>query len=138
MQDRYNGTYGGIFQDNPISIAAIEAPAGLMFCADGGQSPKTAWDPEQIVTQYGGLALDSTTNPKYVYAVGGYPQGALFGRHTNGLNNVFFDGHAKFLRLTELIKSTYDSSANACIYPYFSIKDVSGYPACGAGQNPLQ
>jgi prepilin-type N-terminal cleavage/methylation domain-containing protein/prepilin-type processing-associated H-X9-DG protein len=134
----YDGRYGGIFQDHPISIAAVEAPAGLMFCADGGQSPVTAWDPEQIVTRYAGLGLDNPTNPKYAYALGTYSQGALFGRHNQGANNVFFDGHAKFLRLTNLIQSEYDSSVNACIYQYFSIKDVSGFPACGPGQSPLE
>lgn len=134
----YNSTYGAIFQDSPISLAGVEAPAGLMFCADGGQSPKTAWDPEQIVTQYGGLGLDTPTDATYAYAVGGYPQGALYARHNKGLNNVFFDGHSKWLKLTNLISSNYDSSVNACIYRYFSIKDVSGYPNCGAGQNPLQ
>ena len=134
----YDSRYGAIFQDSPISIAAIEAPAGLVFCADGGQSPKTAWDPEQIVTQYAGIALDSQTNPKYAYAVGQYSQGALFGRHAQQTNNIFFDGHAKSLNLTNLIQSRYDASVKGCIYQYLSTKDVSGLPACGAGQNPLE
>jgi prepilin-type N-terminal cleavage/methylation domain-containing protein/prepilin-type processing-associated H-X9-DG protein len=134
----YDSRYGGIFQDNPISLAAIDAPAGLMFCADGGQWPQMAWDPEQIVSRGAGLTVDSKTDPSYAFAAGTYSQGALFARHNKGLNNVFFDGHAKALRLMELIKSNYDSSVNGCIYPYFSIKDVTSYPACSGNQAPLE
>ncbi len=135
----YDSRYGAIFQSpSPISIAGIQAPAGLMFCADGGQSPHTAWDPEQIVTQYAGITLDSPTNPTYAYAVGQYSQGALFARHNQGLNNVFFDGHAKWLKVTELIRLRYDAGVNACIYQYLTTQDVSGYPNCGGGQKPLE
>ncbi len=134
----YNSTYGAIFQSNPISIAAIEAPSGLMFCADGGQSPLTAWDPEQIVTQYAGMAINTASNPHFAYAIGQYSQGALYGRHNEGLNNVFFDGHAKWMRLSQLLVSKYDPSVNACIYQYFTIKDMTSYNACGAGQKPLE
>ncbi len=135
----YDSRYGGIFQDpSPISIAAIQAPAGLMFCADGGQSPNTAWDPEQIVTQYQGITINHTNNPPYAMAVGTYSQGALFARHNGGLNNVFFDGHSKWMRLSALTVSKYDSSANGCVYQYFSTKDVSGYPACTGSEKPVE
>ena len=134
----YDTRYGGIFQDTPIALAAVEAPAGLVFCADGGQSPKTAWDPEQIVSQGAGIALDATTNPKYAYAIGQYSQGAFFGRHGQQTNNIFFDGHSKSLQLSALIQSRYDDSVKGCIYQYLSTKDVSGLPVCGAGQSPLE
>ncbi len=133
----YDSRYGAIFQDSPISLAAIDAPAGLMFCADGGQSPRTAWDPEQIVTQWAGIALDNPTDPLYAYAIGQYSQGALFARHNKGLNNVFFDGHAKFMKLQALIQARWDASVNGCIYQWLSTKDVSGYPDC-AGRAPLE
>jgi prepilin-type N-terminal cleavage/methylation domain-containing protein/prepilin-type processing-associated H-X9-DG protein len=130
--------YGELFQSpTPATIASIDAPAGLIFCSDGGQSPRTAWDPEQIVTQNGGLAIDKTGSVPYIYAVGGYPQGALYGRHTQGLNNVFFDGHAKFMQLNAVLTSEYDASVNGCIYQYLSKIDVSGYPACGS-HSPYQ
>jgi len=134
----YDSTYGGIFQDSPISLAAVDASSGLVFCSDGGQSTRTAWDPEQIVTQGAGIAVDPTGSVPYAYAIGTYSQGALFGRHMQGLNNVFFDGHSKALRLNELVRSKYDASVGACIYQYFSKKDVSGYPDCAAGQKPLE
>lgn len=134
----YDSRYGELFQSpTPASIAAIEAPAGLVFCADGGQSPRTAWDPEQIVTQWAGLAVDNTGSVPYIYAVGTYSQGALYGRHNRGLNNVFFDGHAKFLQVNTLMTSEFDSSANGCVYQYFSTRDVSGYPACAGGEKPV-
>ncbi len=133
----YDARYGGIFQDSPISLAKIDSPTDLIFCADGGQSPLTAWDPEQIVTQWAGLTLDNPTNPTYAYAVGQYTQGAIFGRHMGGANNVFFDGHAKWMKLTRIISSKFDASANGCIYQYLSTKDVSGYPDCATGQNPV-
>jgi len=133
----YDPRYGELFQSpTPASIAAIEAPAGLVFCADGGQSPRTAWDPEQIVTQWAGLAVDNTGGAPYVYAVGQYSQGALYGRHNRGMNNVFFDSHAKFLQVNTLVTSRFDAGANGCVYQYLSTKDVSGYPAC-SGQPPV-
>lgn len=135
----YNSTYGGIFQSpSPDSIAAFDSPAQLIFCADGGQSPITAWDPEQIVTQYVGMAINTTNNPPYLYAVGTYSQGAIFGRHMGGANTVFFDGHSKWLTLGALSQSNYDSSVNGCIYHYFSIKDVTGDPACSGSEKPLE
>jgi prepilin-type N-terminal cleavage/methylation domain-containing protein/prepilin-type processing-associated H-X9-DG protein len=135
-----NSTYGGIFQPGfgPISIAAMDAPASLMFCADGGQSPRTAWDPEQQVNQGGGLGVDTTGSSPYAYALGSpYPQGSWYARHQLGLNNVFFDGHAKWMRLDALLTSKYESGVNACIYQYLSIKDVSGDPGCGS-HSPLE
>jgi len=132
----YDSRYGGIFQDQPISLAKIQNVSNLIFCADGGQAPTTAWDPEQIVTQWSGMAI-STTKIPYVYAVGQYSQGALFARHNGGLNNVFFDGHAKWMKLDREISSKYDTSTSGCIYTYFSTKDVSGYQDCAAGQKPL-
>lgn len=134
----YNGTYGELFQSpTPASIAKIDAPAGLVFCADGGQSPRTAWDPEQMVQQGGGLLVDKTGSVPYVYAGGSiYPQGAWYARHSLGLNNVFFDSHAKFLKLDALITSKYEASDGGCVYQFLSTKDVSGDPPCG-GQNPV-
>jgi prepilin-type N-terminal cleavage/methylation domain-containing protein len=133
----YVAGYGELFQSpSPASIAAIDAPAGLMFCADGGQSPRTAWDPEQIVQQGSGMAIDKTGSVPYVYAIGQYSQGALYGRHLQGLNNVFFDGHSKFLRLDALVTSKFDASVNGCVYQYFSTKDVSSLPGC-SGQAPI-
>jgi prepilin-type N-terminal cleavage/methylation domain-containing protein len=132
-------TYGSIFEHStgagPISIAAVDAPSNLLFCSDGGQSPRTAWDPEQIVNQGAGLAEDSTGAAPFIYAVGTYSQGALYARHTLGLNNIFFDSHAKWLRMDAVIASNFDASVNGCIYQRFSTKDVSGLPNC-AGQNP--
>jgi prepilin-type N-terminal cleavage/methylation domain-containing protein/prepilin-type processing-associated H-X9-DG protein len=135
----YDGTYGAVFQSpSPASMAAIDAPAGFVFCADGGQWPGMAWDPEQIVSQGGGITYDNPSDPNYAMAVGTYSQGALYGRHNKGGNSVFFDGHAKFLKLKELTKSVYDDSVKGCIYPYLSKKDVSGLPACQPGQTPLE
>jgi prepilin-type N-terminal cleavage/methylation domain-containing protein/prepilin-type processing-associated H-X9-DG protein len=135
----YDNTYGSLFEKTaPASLAGIEAVAGTVFCADGGQWPNMAWDPEQIVARGQGITYDNLSDPNYAYAAGDYSQGALYGRHNKGGNSVFFDGHAKFLKLKELTKSVYDASVDACIYPYLSKKDVSGLPACADGQKPLQ
>ena len=134
----YDQTYGGIFQDNPISFSSVDSVSQLIFCADGGQSPKTAWDPEQMVTQYGGLAIDTSGGVKYLYANGAYPQGAFFARHNNGMNNVFFDCHAKFMPITKVADARRDPAVNKCIYTYLSIKDVSGGKACAIGEDPYQ
>jgi len=134
----YDSRYGAIFQDTPVSVAKFQAPAGLIFCADGGNTPTTNWDPEQMVTQWGGIAINATNNPPFANAVGGYPQGGFIARHNGGLNCVFFDGHAKWLRLEQAVKSKYDASVSGCIYQYLSTKDVSGLPDCAAGQTPLE
>jgi len=135
----YDATNGAVFQSpTPDSLASLQMPSSLVFCADGGQAPTTAWDPEQIVSQGAGIEFDSATKPTNAHAVGQYSQGAFFGRHLGGGKTVFFDGHAKFLRLTELTKSVYDAKAGGCIYSYLSKADTSAMPACAAGQKPLE
>jgi len=135
----YDSKYGAIFQDSPISFTSVDSVAQLIFCADGGQSPDTAWDPEQIVTQYEGLTIRSSGGVKYLTAKGTYAQGALFARHNNGMNNTFFDCHSKFMPITKVADARHDASAGGkCIYTYFSTKDVSGGTACGIEENPYQ
>lgn len=136
----YVSTYGALFQDTPVTFSAIDSVSGLVFCSDGGQAKETAWDPEQIVTQWGGLKKVTNNGVPYLLAVGSYPQGALFARHNGGMNNVFFDCHAKSMKIDALMTSKYDASytdssnTGLCVYQYFSKKDVSGLPSC-SGQN---
>lgn len=132
----YVPEYGGLFQDTPVSFSSIEAVAGLIFCADGGQAPETKWDPEQIVTQWAGLEKKKSGGVSYIVAKTGSPQGAFFGRHSDGTNAVFFDCHAKVTKLDAILTAKFDSSyttggrSGLCVYQYLSKKDVSGMPAC--------
>ncbi len=127
----YVPAYGALFQDSPVSFTDIETIAGTIFCADGGQYADMAWDPEQIVTQWEGLRIyNPNTAGAYVRAVGTYSQGALFGRHNNGMNAVYFDCHAKFTKLTEVTQSYYVAADDLCVYKALSKKEVSNYPAC--------
>ena len=131
----YVPAYGALFQDSPVSFTELEAVAGTIFCADGGQYADMAWDPEQIVTQWEGLRIYNVNSAApYIRAVGTYSQGAIFGRHSSGANAVFFDCHAKFAKLTEIMKSHYVAADDLCVYQYLSKKDVTSYPSCSAGQ----
>jgi len=142
----YDAKHGSLFEKtSPASLASLEMPSSLIFCADGGNGPKdssgnsmTAWDPEQIVQQGQGMIVNTTAAVPYAGAKGQYSQGFLWARHQGGLNSVFFDGHAKFMRLPEVTKSVYDSSAKGCVYSYFSKADTSSYAACASGQAPLE
>ena len=106
----YNNTsLGAIFErtnNGPSGIAAVEDPAGTVFCCDA-----LNWPGEfQFVNitpafaDWNGYPLFSTQQSDYI------------GRHMSGYNCAFLDGHAKWLKGEELTKTS--AAGN---YRYFTI-----------------
>jgi len=84
-------------------LASVANPAGTIWAADGNGSYQIAIE---------NVAQD----PKVVAKAGGYDyvswqgkfeanrqEGALVGRHQGSINSIYCDGHAKNLRLTDLV-----------------------------------
>ncbi len=126
----------GAFQNGATKgMTAIQAPASFAFVFDGGNGPESQGWYYQFIGWGGGFSLNMDGQTP-VLETNGYDQGDIFGRHTGAANVSFCDGHAKSLKLTELGKSSYDSSAQGCVYNYLSSVDESGNPLCGPSQSP--
>lgn len=101
---------GAIFErggSGPSPIAAVQDPAGTVFCADALNWP-------------GEFQFVNVPDVGF-YIWNGYPlfatgQSDLLGRHLDGYNVAFLDGHAKWLKAEELYKR--DAAGN---FPYFTI-----------------
>lgn len=115
-----NSAIGNLFSGlfGPASsLASIEDPTGTIFIADGsGQGNGNPFD-YQIAAISG---ANLTANPPSL--VGG--QGTVVGRHSQGTNCAFLDGHVKWMRLSTLAqtKTTTDPRYGAyqTYYPYFT------------------
>ncbi|MBI5831506.1 MAG: DUF1559 domain-containing protein [Armatimonadetes bacterium] len=105
----WDRTLGAIFErggTGPSSIAAVEDPAGTVFCCDA-----LNWPGEFQFVGYGqgfggwnGFPLFYTGQSDYI------------GRHMDGYNVAFLDGHTKWLKGEELTKTS--AAGN---YRYFTI-----------------
>ncbi|HZP82037.1 MAG TPA: DUF1559 domain-containing protein [Chthonomonadaceae bacterium] len=119
----YDTALGGLFEHTTgaQSLASVDDVAGTVFCGDGGHAPKieghdeTQWDEEQAVDDWGipsyMLVLPDANPPQ----IRSQYQAAFLGRHNNGLNLTFFDGHSKFMRISELGKKNAKGD-----FPYFT------------------
>jgi prepilin-type N-terminal cleavage/methylation domain-containing protein/prepilin-type processing-associated H-X9-DG protein len=103
-----NATWGQIFEKGQASLASIEDSSGTVFCADGNRF-------QAAQTSGGAFVLDTTTSPKRISSA----QASFLANHQEGMNVIFFDGHAKTLQVTELGKSK-RNPANQLYFPYFT------------------
>ncbi len=110
-----NDTLGRLFEQGgagPTSLAAIEDVAGTVFCADGGDADgSTTTNNTQIVQTSSLIVVRPDNNPPIIQS----SQGDLIARHNAGSNATFFDGHAKWFKITELGKRNVAGN-----YPYFT------------------
>jgi len=135
----WNNDYlGRLFEQGgsgPTSLAQIEDPVGTVFCTDGG-------DAETTGSSNGTQCVDLSARPislqrdANIVPVGRPAilsnQGDFIARHLEGMNVIFLDGHAKWLRIDELGKfkpkpvndyryaSNYASLGLGIYYPYFT------------------
>jgi prepilin-type N-terminal cleavage/methylation domain-containing protein/prepilin-type processing-associated H-X9-DG protein len=114
-----NKDFGGLFQSGfSGSLPDVQDVAGTIFCGDGNDFQAANTGGATVLT------FDTLTNPGLPH----YPilrcsanQGSFIARHNNGLNFVFFDGHAKWLTLQEAGKTAKDTlGKNKTICPYFT------------------
>ncbi|MBI5831507.1 MAG: DUF1559 domain-containing protein [Armatimonadetes bacterium] len=106
----YDRTLGAIFEqggNGPSGIASVEDPAGTVFCSDALNYDNEFQFVNVATVGYGpwnGIPLFYTGQSDYI------------GRHMEGYNCAFLDGHAKWLKAEELTKTS--AAGN---YRYFSI-----------------
>jgi prepilin-type N-terminal cleavage/methylation domain-containing protein/prepilin-type processing-associated H-X9-DG protein len=103
-----NATWGQIFERGQASLASIEDTAGTVFCADGNrfQAAQNSTTP---------VRLDMASSPPRITSL----QASFIARHHGGLNAIFFDGHAKWLKIEEMGKTRTDAQ-NRLYFPYFT------------------
>lgn len=138
------GLLGPIFANIPnsgtantaplTSLGEIKSPASTVFVTDGGEAAlpalpnNTARYLSEFVANTSGQPLTATpsinlnANPPYVRSYANSGEADIIARHNGGLNVAFFDGHAKWMRLDELMKTSTVSlnGTNTTIYPYFT------------------
>jgi prepilin-type processing-associated H-X9-DG protein len=90
---------------SPATLASIEDPSGTVFCGDGG-APSGV--PFQVI---GDLTVNLSARPPSIIS----DQGGLYGRHSDGCNVAFLDGHARWLTLTSLARTNDRGD-----FPYFT------------------
>jgi len=115
-----------------ISMSAMQSPSTGIFVSDGAvvaTAQNTAKDGYELFSSnglHGSAVLSGITNmmpypelqsdsPANCVATGGSWCGNIVGRHSGGANNIFFDGHVKWLSIQQL--SGLDYAKN---YPYFT------------------
>ena len=103
-----NATWGQIFEKGQANLASIEDVTGTLFCADGNKFQAASTGGSKPV-------VNLTVQPPRIDS----SQASFMGRHMDGMNCVFFDGHSKWLRVTELGKSKINAS-NQVYFPYFT------------------
>jgi prepilin-type processing-associated H-X9-DG protein len=89
----------GLFEKagrSPATLATIDNPAGTVFCGDGGAPSDIAF---QVFSE--DLRVDLAARPPRITS----SQGGFYGRHSDGCNVAFLDGHARWLEIRELGKT---------------------------------
>ena len=102
-----NSEWGRLFEQGgtgPARLPEIEDVVGTVFCGDGNGS--------QMATS--NTFLDMSYDPPRIRS-----QSDMIARHSGGMNLVFFDGHSKWLNITELAKQKRDAQ-NRLYFPYFT------------------
>ena len=110
-------------------IAALEDAAGTVWLADAvnDPAPTATFNPSQffgnnLVPPGAGhvvLTTDSRGRPVMRGDSGGNT-GGIVGRHFDGANCVFLDGHVKWLRIEELGKNTVATVNPRMRFSYFT------------------
>jgi prepilin-type N-terminal cleavage/methylation domain-containing protein/prepilin-type processing-associated H-X9-DG protein len=124
-----------VFQAGSVaSLTSIDAPAGMMFAADGGRVEQDGYIGWQFIGWFGNRITKDTSHSSPIMRQTAFIQGSIVGRHSASTNVSFCDGHSKSLKLDELMKLKYNPATNSCFYQYFSKSDVSGMADCSASQ----
>jgi prepilin-type N-terminal cleavage/methylation domain-containing protein/prepilin-type processing-associated H-X9-DG protein len=92
-----NNVYG-LFEkldQSPATLASISNPSATVFCGDGG-APSGV--PFQAI---GDLQVDLAAHPPRITS----GQGGFYGRHSDGCNLAFLDGHARWIGIRELART---------------------------------
>ncbi|BDI28866.1 hypothetical protein CCAX7_009170 [Capsulimonas corticalis] len=88
-----------------VSLATLASPASTIWVGDGSGSYQIDWQDQGSVTNpvfvKGGLSYFA--NPNDFGSPNQRQEGALVARHTDMANVVYCDGHAKSVRLTNLL-----------------------------------
>jgi prepilin-type N-terminal cleavage/methylation domain-containing protein len=110
--EKTNYTNGVSNGRQPSTLASIEDQVGTMFCADGGDADGA--------TGSSGTAQLPNVTPQSLNLTASPPtfttsQCDLIARHSAGVCVTFFDGHAKWMKLEELMKKN-----AAGRYPYLT------------------
>ncbi|MBI5831508.1 MAG: DUF1559 domain-containing protein [Armatimonadetes bacterium] len=106
----YDRALGAIFErlnGGPSGIAAVEDPAGTIFCADA-----LNWPGEFQFVNVGGVGYGGWNGYPLFYT----GQSDYIARHLGGYNCAFLDGHAKWLGGDELTRLSAGGN-----YKYFTI-----------------
>jgi len=117
------------------SLTAIDAPAGMVFTADGGRVEQDGYIGWQFIGWFGNRLMKDTSRPSPALRQTAFIQGSITGRHTGGANVTFCDGHAKSVKIDELMKLKFNPATNSCFYQYFAKSDVSGMADCTTSQS---
>jgi len=104
---------GALFTPSPSNVASIEDTAGTVIWSDGNLGTQVA-----ILGGTSGtnMTLDTAAAPAELYGLAA-GQGRIVARHLEGTNNLFADGHVKWLKLANLAKRTGGTTGN---YSYFT------------------
>lgn len=104
-----NNIYGSgsdaLFEKSRVAkLASIEDTPGTIFCGDSEPNTDQATWGFQVI----GAPVYGDTYP----ATFGHPtaQGRFVLRHSDGANFVFFDGHVKWMYLTQMLELTQDKT----------------------------
>jgi prepilin-type N-terminal cleavage/methylation domain-containing protein/prepilin-type processing-associated H-X9-DG protein len=126
---------GGTANTNPITgMGEISAPASTVFVMDGGEAAlpalpnNTARYLSEFVGNTSGSPLvtnptiNTTANPPYVRSYPNSGEADIIGRHNGGVVVAFFDGHTKWMKIPELMKTSTATinGSTVTIYPYFT------------------
>lgn len=85
-----------LFEKPAASLASLEDSSGTVFAGDSQRFNTT------VNTQWGFQVVGDTFWPTEQASVGADAQGRFVARHFDGTNFVFFDGHAKWLKLDQM------------------------------------
>ncbi len=125
----------GTANTSPVtSMAEIQAPASTVFVMDGGEAALPAlpnntarYLSEFVATSSGSPltavpSINYNASKPYARSFANSGEADIIARHNGGVDVAFFDGHVKWMKLNELMKTktVTINGSNVVIYPYFT------------------